>query len=206
VTVRFSETLSIDPGKPLPGCDVAPSPCTSDPELETFEVTVLGVPDSLSVVSTPAMVACDGTQTAELAVTVKDLNGDLVANGTQVEFDIQVLGTANPILATTTDGIAKSTISPLAALGTGAPVIITTGEVQQAFLVQCAAGSPPQPGTTPGVPPTGTGRPGGAISGPDTGSGGMADGRGALSAWPAVALFVAAMGLAGARYGLRRVS
>jgi hypothetical protein len=140
-----------------------------------------------------------------VAATVKDANGDLIANGTPVKFDIQVLGTANPIVATTTDGIATSVITPLAAIGTGAPVVITAGEDEAsvAFLVQCQAGSPQAP-PTPGTG-TGTGQPGSGITGPDTGSGGQAGGRAELNAWPAVALFVAAMGLAGARFGLRRV-
>jgi hypothetical protein len=205
--VAFS-TLSIDFNKPRPPCDskVSVHPvCTDDPEFENIDFTILGPPDSVSsMVATPATVACDGTQSAELAVTVLDENGDNVANGWEVEFSIQVLGTANPLVATTTDGVAKSTITPLAAIGTGAPVVITVGDLQTSFLVQCQAGSPQQPGGT-SAPGTGTGRPGGAISGPDTGSGGMAGGRGELSVLPAVALFVAAMALAGARLGLRRV-
>jgi hypothetical protein len=203
-TVSFS-TLSIDPNKPLPPCTTNPPPCSNDPEQSSIDFTILGPPDAMTVVATPATVACDGTQSASLAVTVVDENGDNVANGHEVEFSIQVLGTANPIVATTTDGVATSTITPLAAVGTGAPVVITVGDVQTSFLVQCAAGSPQQPGTTPPPPGTGTGQPGSGITGPDTGSGGQAAGRGELNAWPVVALFVAAMGLAGARFGLKRV-
>jgi hypothetical protein len=194
VTAMFSATRTIDPEKPDP-----------DDSEQTIEITVLGPPDAASAVTvTPAQVACDGTQSAEVAVTLVDENGDLVANGHEVEFSLQVLGTANPITATTTDGIAKSIITPLAAIGTGAPVVITSGDFATSALVQCAAGSPQQPGATPG-PGTGTGQPGSGISGPDTGSGGQLGGRGELNAWPAVALFVAAMGLSGARFGLRRV-
>jgi hypothetical protein len=203
-TVSFS-TLSIDPAKPLPPCTTNPAPCEDDPEQSTIDFTVLGPPAAMSVVATPATVACDGTASASLAVTVTDENGDNVANGHEVEFSIQVLGTANPVVTTTTDGVATSTITPLAAIGTGAPVVITSGDVQTSFLVQCAAGSPQQPGTTPPPPGTGTGQPGSGITGPDTGNGGFAGGRGELNAWPVVALFVAAMGLAGARFGLKRV-
>jgi hypothetical protein len=208
--VSYSATLSIDPNKPPPDCRLTTPPnrppCTNDPEEETIEITIVGPPAAVqSVVATPATVACDGTQSTELVVTVVDENGDLVANGHEVQFSIQVLGTASPITTSTTDGVAKSTITPLAARGTGAPVVISVGDVESSFLVQCAAGSPQQPGTTPPPPGTGTGQPGSGITGPDTGSGGQAAGRGELNAWPVVMLFVAAMGLAGARFGLRRV-
>ena len=80
--------------------------------------------------------------------------------------------------------------------------------IQSSVLIQCGAGSPPPPGTVPGAPApgggAGAGAPTGQIRGPDTGSAGDLDGRGALSVWPAVALFVAAMGLAGARFAVKR--
>jgi len=72
-------------------------------------------------------------------------------------------------------------------------------------LVVCGAGSGAGAGTTPGGQPgAGSTAPGGTIAGPDTGTGGDIDGRGALGVWPVVALFVAAMALAGARFGLKR--
>jgi hypothetical protein len=218
--VIFSHTASIDPAKPLPDCEIladwyddtdtdlpaVPDPCDESGESGTIEITIVGPPASItSVVSEPAEIPCDGTSSTTLTVTVVDENGDLVANGTDVEFSLQVLGTANPISVKTSDGVAKSTITPLAAIGTGAPVIITAGEddAQTSVLVKCAAGSPQQP-AQPGATP-GAGQPGTGITGPDTGSGGLSGGRGELSYWPAIALFVAAMGLVGARFGLRRI-
>jgi hypothetical protein len=183
-------------------CEGHPPPCAS----AEVEVEVVGLPSELVLSVTPPSIACDGVQSAEVAATMKDAAGKSVVDGTEARFDVQVRGTANPIVADSVGGVAKSLVIPLSVEGeTGVPVVVTAGEAASSILVNCSgAGAGAQPGQQPG----GSAGAGGAlpgIAGPDTGSGGDADGRDALSIWPAIALFVGAMGLAGARYGLCRV-
>jgi hypothetical protein len=173
--------------------------------------TVIGRPAQLVAFADPPTIDCNGVNTTTVSVQVLDANANPGVGGREVSFDLQVLGTANPITATTNpDGFATSVVTPLIQEGaTGVPVIITGPlELTTTVLVNCQVGA--GSGTTPPPPPPPAGgaggsgqQPGGSITGPDTGSGDAA-GRGSLPVWPAVALFVAAMGLAGARYGLRR--
>jgi hypothetical protein len=142
-------------------------------------------------------------QGAEVAATVTDANGANIVDGTEVTFSISVLGTAAPSIATTSAGVAKSVITPLSTAGTGVPVVVTAGEIQSSVLVSCSTA---QGGGGSGTPPTGNGGggPGGVISGPDTGSGGYADGE-SLQVWPALALGLAALGLAAVRLAVYRL-
>jgi hypothetical protein len=176
----------------------------------SFEVIVTGEANAIALTATPASIPCDGVATSEVAATVTDSEGNNVANGTRVHFDVQVLGTANPINANTGDGVAKSTIQPLAISDTGVPVTVSTVKgdgslVANQILVSCSgAGAPPPPpggGPAPGGPgaPTGPGgRPGGVITGPDTGSGGLGADSG-LPWWPLLPLVAGFALLAGGR-------
>jgi hypothetical protein len=158
----------------------------------------------------PATLTCDGVASAEVSATVKDSDGNLLANGQEVSWSIQVLGTANPLKSTTTDGIAKTTVIPLSGSNRGAPVIATAGEIQASILVNCgpSAGLPtpaPSGGGGGGTPGGGAG--GGSIGGPDTGSGGYLNtGSGSLPMWPAlpVLIILGAMIFARARASDRR--
>jgi hypothetical protein len=179
------------------------------------EVTVLGIPAAVALTATPAAIPCDGVTSAQVAATVTDADGNPVAGGTKVKFDVQILGVAAPIIATTNnEGVATSTITPVGEAETGVTVNVLAGPTREgsnvdptatgAILVVCGqaapGGAPPPPGTGSGNrPPTGV------ISGPDTGSGGYRDDR-ALPAWPAVPVLVVAMGLIVARYALRHRS
>jgi hypothetical protein len=170
----------------------------------TFPMTLVGEPANISMTAAPAQLNCDGVVGSTVSATVTDADGNLAVNGTEVRFNVQVLGTANPIVATTADGVATSNIVPLAVRDTGVPVVATSGNASGSVLVACgqvAGGEAPPPngGAAPTQPPTGTVRP------PDTGSGQPLDHHGPLNVWIAVALFVGAMGLVGARVGLRRL-
>lgn len=119
-----------------------------DPQAEldsgTFEFTVRGLPASIELKAEPQSLACDGRASSKVSATVRDGNGDPVAAGTKVRFDVRVLGTASPINATTgPDGVASSTVTPLAGGTAGVPVVVTAGGVQASILVSCAAGAPP---------------------------------------------------------------
>lgn len=180
----------------------------------TLSWTVIGKPAQMVAYADPPTIDCNGVNTTTVNVHVLDANANNGVGGREVRYDLQVLGTANPIVgATNADGLSTSVVTPLAQEGTtGVPVIIT-GPIglQATALVNCQVGAGTGVPGTGGPPPTGGGagaggqQPGGSITGPDTGSAGVA-GRGSLPVWPAVALFVAAMALAGARYGLRRAA
>ncbi len=183
-------------------------------EQDEIDVTVVGPPATMELTADPKAIACDGTQTSKVTATLKRADGGNPANGADVAFSAVALGSVNPLVADTTDGVATTTVSPLSNVGRGVTVLAEVDDaslddpIKGSILVECLPGgaAPPpagQPAPGGGAAP-GSGRPGGTITGPDTGSGGDLDGRGALSAWPAVALFVGAMGLAGARFALRR--
>jgi hypothetical protein len=176
----------------------------------TLQVTVRGVPASVDMSVTPASINCDGVQSAEVSATVRDANGDLVANGQQVDWSVQVLGTASPLTSSTTDGIAKTLVVPLSG-NRGVPVVATAGDEQGSILVNCggtAAGpAPAPPPTGPGAPPSTGGGGSGSIGGPDTGSGGyLGTGDDSLPMWPALPILavLGAMIAFRARAGARR--
>jgi hypothetical protein len=171
----------------------------------TFTLDLVGEPANITLAANPGTIGCDGIATSTVSATVTDAEGNLAINGTEVRFDVQVLGTANPIVATTTDGIANTTVTPLAIEATGVPVIGTAGSAQGSTLVNCSGVAPG--GEPPPPPPTGpgTGQPGGSVQPPDTGTGGDFDGSGSMSIWPALALALGAAALIGARLRLRRV-
>lgn len=175
-------------------------------EEASIDITVVGEPANISLTVEPAVVQCNGTNSATVTATVTDSEGNNAANGADVSWSVQVLGNANPLVSDTTDAKATTVVTPLSGASRGVPVIATAGDVQASTLVQCSEGgapSQPAPGA-PAAPGAPSGRPGGSISGPDTGSGGDLGGR-ELPVWPAVALFIGAMGLIGARFAVRRV-
>lgn len=186
----------------------------ADGESEEIDITVVGPPASMTLAAEPKAIACDGTQTSTVTATLKTADGGNPANGADVAFSAVALGSVNPLSANSADGKATTVVSPLSGLNRGVTVLAEVDDVsldnpiKGSVLIECLPGGaapPPAGGQQPGGGAApGSGRPGGVITGPDTGSGGDLDGRGALSAWPAVALFVGAMGLAGARFALRR--
>lgn len=175
----------------------------------TFDVHA--IPAKLTLTAAPASIPCDGTATSSVSATLADANGIPAISGTAVHFDVQVLGTANPIDTTTNDkGVASSTITPLSSDARGVPatVSVTVGGVvqpnlTQSILVQCSGGVAPAAGGGGGPAPSGGAgggaAPSGAITGPNTGSGGIAGGAHQLSWWPGVGLLMAAVMLAMAR-------
>ena len=55
-----------------------------------------------------------------------------MTSGQEVQFSVQVLGTANPVIAKTNgEGVATSTITPLAITDTGVPVVVIGSEVAE---------------------------------------------------------------------------
>jgi hypothetical protein len=162
----------------------------------TTTFTVTGVPASITLTADPAAIPCDGTATTTVSAAVVDASGTPATAGTKVHFDVQVLGTANPIDTTTNDkGVATSVISPLAG-DSGVPVTVSSGNVISQILVTCSTTTPGAPtpppgggagggGTTPG------GGAGGSIQPPNTGSGVAGSGGGTI--W----IYLVALGAVG---------
>ncbi len=86
---------------------------------------ILGVAKNVTLTAAPVSVACDGTASSTVSAQLTDENGDNVGNNYEVRFDVSVLGTTNPIKGKTTDGKAKTTVTPLANVTTGVPVIVS---------------------------------------------------------------------------------
>ena len=174
-------------------------------------ITVIEPPSVMTLAADPPSLDCNGTNTSTIKATLTNADGDLVPNGQNTRFSVQVLGTVNPLVANTTDGIASSVLTPLRGdASVGVPVIVTMepenssyDPITSSILVRCTGAVAPAQ-TTPGAgPQPGAGTPAGTIRPPDTGSGGDLDGRGAQSGWAVAGLFIGAMALVGARYGLR---
>jgi hypothetical protein len=138
-------------------------------ESSTVEITVVGEPAAVALVAAPTAIACDGSQTSTVTATVTDSDGNPVADGTNVNFSVVALGTADPINADTVDGVASSTIRPLSGATAGVTVIVTAGDAQASLRVDCSLPIPPTPGG-PVATPTRSG-----ITGPDTGNGGYTE-------------------------------
>jgi hypothetical protein len=135
---------------------------------------------------------------------VTDSEGNNVANGVEVRFDVVALGTANPITTTTSDGTASSVITPLSAATAGVTVIVSSGDAESSTRVDCALPIPPTTGPGPVATPTRTG----TIGGPDTGNGGYLgqDGSAGFPAWTLVALALGSVALVAGGMVTRKVS
>lgn len=156
-------------------------------ESASAEITVVGAPDSVALTASPAVIACDGTQTATVTAVVTDSDGNNVADGVDVRFSVVALGTANPINTTTTDGTSTSVITPLANASAGVTVSVSAGngDAEASIRVDCSIPIPAQP--TPVTTPVGT------IGPPDTGSGGYL-GQDSSAGFPLWTLFALALG------------
>jgi hypothetical protein len=199
-------------------------------ETTEIDIEILPPPSSLTLAAEPAQMDCNGTNTSTITATLALPDGGVPANGNDVNWNVQVLGTVSPLVSDATDGKTTTVLTPLAPAGTGVPVRARVGEptrfvreddhtldlerternpdfLESTIIVQCVAGTgapaPGAPGAPGGGAAPGGGRPTGPIRGPDTGTGGDLDGRGSLSVLPAMLLFVGAMALIGARWGLR---
>lgn len=179
-TVEVTATMTAA----LSGLTLDPWACgdpagTARCEDNSVEFTVAGLPADIALTAEPESLVCDGVNASAVTATVTDSEGNTVADGQEVRFDVQVLGTADPIIAATAAGVAKSTITPLAVQEAGVPVIVTAGDAQSSILLQCSAAPPPAVEEPPPAPPPPTG----VIAPPATGSGGFAAAEGAKWRW-----------------------
>lgn len=170
---------------------------------DTAELTVVGEPAEVVLAASPASIACDGTASSTVTATVTDSDGNNVADGVEVSFDVVALGTADPINVDTADGTASSTITPLSNASAGVTVLVTAGDVERSIRVDCSLPIPPQPTTPTGPVPTPT-RTG--IVGPDTGNGGYADQDAGFPMWTLIALAIGSVALVAGGVVTRKVT
>lgn len=162
----------------------------TDGSAASAEITVVGFAANTALVAAPAEIKCDGSETSTVSATITDSDGNNVADGTRVQFTVVALGTANPIIATTTDGVATSVITPLSNSSAGVTVLVSPENGSDASFVSirvdCALPLVTQPtlAPPPTVPPTGP------ISPPDTGNGGYLAQDGGSSLWTLIALAI----------------
>jgi len=169
----------------------------------TQDITVTGVPAAVALTASPAIIACDGTQTSTVTAKVTDADGNNVVDNTPVTFSVVALGTANPINAKTTGGSASSTITPLSGATAGVTVVVTSGDVSSSIRIDCSL-----PITPTAAGPAATATPPGGIVGPNTGTGGYLgqDGSGSFPMWTLVALALGSFALVGGGIVARRAS
>jgi hypothetical protein len=154
------------------------------------ELTVVGLPADIALTAVPAEIECDGSETSTVSALVTDSAGNNVANGTEVNFSVVALGTANPINTTTTDGVATTVVTPLSNSSAGVTVIVTAGDVQNSIRVDCALPLDTQPTLAPPPPQP--------ISPPDTGNGGyLAQDGSSFPMWTLIALALGALAMVG---------
>ena len=168
-------------------------------------VDVVGGPDALTLTASPAGIECNSVSTSTVTATVVDAEGNPVVDGTSVNFSVVALGTANPINATTTAGVATSTITPLTASVAGVTVVVTAGDAQGSILIGCNTPGAATP--TPGGPaPAPTPTPAGGIAGPDTGTGGYgSESSAGFPMWTLVALALGSLALVTGGLVTRRI-
>ena len=106
----------------------------------SVEVTfTVGPPHRVIVVAQPPTITVS-TGTSVIGATVLDVGNNTVANGTVVTFATS-LGAINPLMATTTNGVAQTTLAASATAGTAA-VTATVVAVSGTTSVVFAPGPP----------------------------------------------------------------
>jgi hypothetical protein len=170
-------------------------------DTDSATVTVVGAPASITLAANPPAIACTGTSTSTVTATVKDSGGNNVVNGTTVTFSVVALGTANPINATTTDGMATSVITPLSGNTAGTIVNVSAGSAAASLRIDCL---PSLATATAAAGATAT--PVGGIVGPNTGTGRYLgqDSGSSFPMWALAALALGSLVLVGGGIAARR--
>lgn len=115
----------------------SPVPATLPPGTAEPSVTPEpGVPATIELTADPQTLVCDGKTPSKVTARVTDVEGAPVSDGTAVRFGVVTLATADPIDATTADGVAETSV---VALGSqvGVVVNVTAGAIQQGIRIDC---------------------------------------------------------------------
>lgn len=107
-------TATVEATAGVPPATVEPLP-TLDPSITP------GPPERIELRADPQALACDGESASTVTARVLDEAGQPVADGTEVTFSVQALGTADPIDAETSAGEAQTSVT---ALGEGVGVVV----------------------------------------------------------------------------------
>ena len=102
------------------------------------------IPDSIGMVIlavNPIQLVADGSSTADITVTVLDINDHPIADGTPVLFSGMTTGIPDPPLVTTTGGSASATLRALTIVGMDT-LIASTGLLADSITVSFVAGPP----------------------------------------------------------------
>jgi hypothetical protein len=91
---------------------------------------------TLELSADPKTLACDGEQASFVTARVLDEAGQPVADGTPVHFDVQALGSADPINTVTASGVARTSVIARGAQ-VGVVVNVTSGLVAVAIRIDC---------------------------------------------------------------------
>jgi hypothetical protein len=124
----------------VPSATEAPTHADASPA-PTVETTVdpnvtPGPPLAIELTADPQLLTCDGDHVSNVDALVVDATNHPVADGTVVHFEVVALGTADPINAPTSEGIAESAV---VAVGSqvGVVVNVTSGEAASSIRIDC---------------------------------------------------------------------
>jgi len=115
------------------------------------DVSVIGVPNKMTLTASPAAMVCDGVNSSTVAAYLVDSMDNPVVDGTPVRFDVTCLGISDPITAKTAGGTgaATSKITPLSGVSAGVVVLVSVRDADGNVLLEgniridCVAGPPP---------------------------------------------------------------
>jgi hypothetical protein len=112
------------------------TPVTPTPAATVDPAVTPGPAATIELTADPQQLICDGNTASVVTALVFDEKGVPVADGTEVNFSVVTLGTADPIDTTTTGGKASTTVVALAEQA-GVPVNVTSGEAEASIRVDC---------------------------------------------------------------------
>jgi len=104
---------------------------------DVLYMTVNGTPATLSFDVNPSSISCNNSDTSTVTATFKDDQGNLVADGTPVEFSVQGPALIDPITTTTKDGSASTVVKGESAVTILLPITASSGAVQGSTGVEC---------------------------------------------------------------------
>ena len=110
----------------------------------TASMLIQFVPDSIGQVIlavNPIELTADGSSTADVTVTVLDINDHPIADGTPILFSGLNLGLISPPVVTTTDGSASATLTSFTLIG-GDTLIASCGSIADSVELSFVAGPP----------------------------------------------------------------
>lgn len=100
-------------------------------------IKVVGPATDLALTAEPALIDCNGTNSAKVTAKLVNAAGDPVANGLDVQFRTVALGTVNPLKADTADGKASTVVTPLS----GANNVTADGQPRGVTVIVSATGA-----------------------------------------------------------------